>query len=77
MESNGAKLIIGIEKLAEALGVTKPTISSYIKLGMPCNRIGNRWHFHLANVDLWLIAMTSGKYEGTEDPETLEDQDNS
>jgi len=75
MQNNGAKLVIGIENLAEALGVTKPTVYQYIKLGMPCNRIGNRFHFHLDNVNLWLIAITGGKYEGNEDPETLEDSE--
>jgi phage terminase Nu1 subunit (DNA packaging protein) len=76
MENNGAKLIIGIENLAEALGVKKPTVSQYIRMGMPCNRIGKSFHFHLDNINLWLIAMTSAKYEGQEDPETLEDSEN-
>ena len=57
-------LIIGISKLSEILGVSKPTISQYIKLGMPCGRVGNRWHFHLTNVDKWLLKLTSARYEG-------------
>jgi predicted transcriptional regulator len=63
---------VGIEKLAEALGVTKPTVSQYIKLGMPCNRIGIRFHFHLDNVDKWLVKLTAARYTGQEDPENLE-----
>jgi excisionase family DNA binding protein len=74
MENNGAKLIVGIEKLAKILQVSKPTISQFIKMGMPCNRVGKLWHFHFDNVDKWLMAMTSAKYEGQEDPESLEDQ---
>ena len=75
MENNGQRLIIGIEKLAELLGVSKPTVSSYIKMGMPCGRVGNRWHFHVDNVDRWLIKITAAKYQGKEDPENLEDSD--
>ena len=75
MENNGAKLIIGIENLAESLGVSKSTVSEYMRLGMPCGRVGRRWHFHLDNIDQWLVAMTSAKYEGKEDPESLEDQE--
>jgi excisionase family DNA binding protein len=77
MQSNGEKLVIGISGLAEKLGVSRPTISEYIRLGMPCGRVGRRWHFHLDNIDKWLIGMTSAKYEGKEDPESLEDQDES
>jgi excisionase family DNA binding protein len=75
LENNGSKLIIGIEKLAEELGVSKPTISQYIKLGMPCGRVGTRWHFHLENVDKWLMKLTSARYKGEADPQTLEDED--
>lgn len=76
MENNGLKLIIGISKLAERLDVSRPTISQFIKMGMPCGRVGNRWHFHLENVDRWLKKdLTNARYEGKEDPESLEDQD--
>jgi excisionase family DNA binding protein len=76
LESNGNKLIIGIEKLADYLGVSKPTVSAYIQLGMPCGRVGNRWHFHLENVDRWLKNdLTNARYEGKEDPEKLEDSE--
>jgi predicted transcriptional regulator len=76
MENNGAKLIIGIKNLAEHLGVSRPAISQFIKMGMPCGRVGKRWHFHIENIDRWLKTdLTNARYEGTEDPESLEDQD--
>ena len=76
MEQNGQKLILGIENLANYLNVSKPTINQYIKLGMPCGRVGNRWHFHSENVDRWIKNdLTNAKYEGKEDPANLPDED--
>jgi phage terminase Nu1 subunit (DNA packaging protein) len=72
MSKNGCLLIIGIKNLAKYLEVSAPTVSQYIRLGMPCGRIGARWHFHLDNVDRWLIALTSAKYRGKKEPDDFE-----
>ena len=57
MGSNGCRIIIGLGSMAGYLKVSKPTISTYIKLGMPSNRLNNVWHFHLDLVDRWFKDM--------------------
>jgi hypothetical protein len=73
-KDNGCGLIVGIQTLAEYLKVSKQTVSHYIRLGMPCGRIGNRWHFHLDNIDVWLKGITNKKYAGATDPAALESE---
>jgi phage terminase Nu1 subunit (DNA packaging protein) len=76
LENNGSKLIVGIDALAERLNVSRQLVGQYIKLGMPCGRVGVKWHFHFDNVDRWLRnKLANAKYEGEADPETLEDED--
>jgi hypothetical protein len=72
MGSNGCRIIIGLGSMSDYLNVSKPTISTYIKMGMPGNLIGNRWHFHLDLVDHWFKKQCFVKYNGEKDPEELE-----
>ena len=66
------KLVVGIQALAERLQVSKATISLYIRLGLPCARIGNRWHFHTDNVDNFFRALTNKQYKNEANPQDLE-----
>lgn len=70
--NNGCRIMIGLQTMAGYLNVSKPTVSSYIKMGMPGNLIGNRWHFHLDHVDKWFKTLCATKYDGETDPEELE-----
>jgi hypothetical protein len=72
MANNGCRIIIGLGSMAGYLNVSKPTISTYIKMGMPGNLIGNRWHFHLDLVDVWFKKRCFAEYKGETDPEELE-----
>jgi excisionase family DNA binding protein len=73
-KDNGCGLIVGIQNLAKYLNVSKQTVSQYISMGMPCGRVGNRWHFHAENVDVWLKKITNRRYAGATDPQSLESE---
>lgn len=72
MSNNNCRIVIGLDSLANYLRVSRPTISSYIKMGMPGNLIGSRWHFHLDLVDSWFKKQCHTRYDGETDPEELE-----
>ena len=74
--NNGCRIIIGLGSMSEYLNVSKPTISTYIKMGMPGNLIGHRWHFHLDLVDIWFKKQCLAQYKGEKDPEELEEDIN-
>jgi hypothetical protein len=76
LKNDGSKLIIGIDALADRLNVSRQLVSQYIKLGMPCGRVGVKWHFHIENVDRWLMRITNKRYAGAEDPQRLEAEGN-
>jgi hypothetical protein len=76
MANNGCRIIIGLGSMAGYLNVSKPTISTYIKLGMPSNRLNNVWHFHLDLVDRWFKEMCAAQYKGETDPSDLEADEN-
>ena len=72
MSENNSKIIIGTERLANFLGVSRPTISTYVKMGMPGNIIGGKWHFHLDLVNDWFKNKCYAQYKGDKEPEDLE-----
>ena len=76
MNQNGNKIIIGLERFAKHLKVSKPTVSMYIKMGMPANIIGGKWHFHLDLVDQWFKKKCLTNYQGETDPEEIETKNN-
>jgi len=72
--NNESKVIIGTEQMAKYLGVSRPSISQYLKMGMPGNIIGGKWHFHLDLVDDWFKNKCYAKYEGEKNPDELESE---
>lgn len=52
------KVIIGIPKLSDCLGVSPTTVYKYLNLGMPGNKINETWHFHLDNISEWFRVKT-------------------
>jgi len=70
---NKTRVIIGLKAMAAHLNVAPPTVSGYIKLGMPSNRLNNIWHFHLDLVEQWFKEMCAAKYKGDTEPSDLED----
>jgi hypothetical protein len=67
------RIVIGLKAMAAHLNVAPPTISGYIKLGMPSHRLNGVWHFHLDLVDNWFKEMCAAKYKGETDPSDLEE----
>ena len=58
MEIQRTGVIVGIPNLAEYLNVSRQTVYRYLSLGMPGNKIGDTWHFHSENVELWFKKNT-------------------
>lgn len=58
MMNQKSRVLIGLASLCAYLGVTKPTIYKYLKLGMPGVRIGGTWHFHADHVEEFFRRQT-------------------
>lgn len=76
MSNNNCRIVIGLESLANYLNVSRPTVSSYIKMGMPGNLIGSRWHFHLDLINDWFKKQCYAQYKGDKEPEDIENNAN-
>lgn len=51
---------VGIEEIAEYLGVNKDTIRNWIKKkGIPACKIGRQWKFKKEEVDAWVKSGQS------------------
>lgn len=70
--NNNLRVIIGTERLANVLGVSRPTVSVYIKMGMPGNLIGGKWHFHLDLIEDWFKNKCYAQYKGDKNPDEIE-----
>jgi predicted transcriptional regulator len=70
---DGCRVIVGIKSMAALLNVSPPTISMYIKMGMPGNIIGKTWHFHLDLVEQWFKSQCSAQYKGETEPQDIEE----
>ena len=56
---------LGVDELAEHLGVAAITIYRYLEKGdIPCSRIGKLWRFKASEVDAWIAK--GGAEEGSE-----------
>jgi excisionase family DNA binding protein len=59
--------------MADWMNVSKPTVSMYIKLGMPAAPLGNRWHFYKDHVNEWFKKKTYSTWKGNKEPEEMEE----
>jgi excisionase family DNA binding protein len=51
---------VGIEFIAEYLGVNQTTIRNWIKAKrIPAHRIGRQWKFKLSEIETWIISGES------------------
>ena len=68
MNRNGNKsgLIIGINPLAQFLGVSEPTVYEYLKMGMPGQKIRGNWHFHKIHIEAFFMALTKSRPDQNE-----------
>jgi len=72
MKSNDNKILITLGAAATHLDVSIPTISKYLKLGMPCWLEGRIYHFHKKRIDEWFYDLCQCRYEGDIDPMEIE-----
>lgn len=56
-----SRVLIGLASLCSYLGVTRPTIYKYLKMGMPGVRIQGTWHFHADHVEEFFRRLTIQK----------------
>lgn len=69
-----SRVLIGLASLCSYLGVTKPTIYKYLRMGMPGVRIAGTWHFHADHVEEFFRRLTIQK-EKSITLEIVEDED--
>ena len=74
MSGQKSRVLIGLASLCAYLGVTKPTIYKYLRLGMPGVRIAGTWHFHADHVEEFFRRLTIQK-DRINAPEELEDEE--
>lgn len=53
---------ISINQVSEVLGVSRPTVYTYIKKGMPYHQIGPKKRFILSEVVKWRTKKEQGGY---------------
>lgn len=58
---NGCKVVVGLEKMASKIDISRSTLIKFIQLGMPARKIGGMWVFHLDNVMFWFQKTTLAK----------------
>lgn len=51
--------LFGIEKIAEFIGVSKPTVYKMIEYGMPARIVDGKWYAHAENIDLFMKTWTN------------------
>ena len=56
-----SRVLIGLASLCSYLGVTRPTIYKYLRMGMPGVRIAGTWHFHADHVEEFFRRLTIQK----------------
>ena len=66
-----SRVIIGIQQMANYLGISRFKINDYIKAGMPGCFISGKWHFHIENVDLWFRSLTARGRQA--DPDSVQE----
>jgi predicted DNA-binding transcriptional regulator AlpA len=57
-QKNGNKTLIGIGAICEYLDMSKPTLYSFIEMGMPARIVNKRWYAHKDNIDEWFKQLT-------------------
>ena len=63
-----SRVLIGLASLCSYLGVTRPTIYKYLRMGMPGIRVAGVWHFHADHVEEFFRRLTIQKEQlGSED----------
>ena len=56
--SQKSRVLIGLASVCDFLGVTRPTIYQYLRLGMPGARIAGVWHFHSDHIEEFFRRKT-------------------
>ena len=53
-----SRVLIGLASVCDFLGVTRPTIYQYLKLGMPGAKLAGTWHFHIDHIEEFFRRKT-------------------
>lgn len=69
-----SRVLIGLASLCSYLGVTRPTIYKYLRMGMPGIRVAGVWHFHADHVEEFFRRLTIQK-EAIKGLEDLQEED--
>ena len=68
MNTENSERWIGVEEVAEYLGVRPSTIRDWIKKGtIPANKIGKQWKFKKSELDEWIRSGRSAIMTGESD----------